>query len=76
VKGKTLESTIDTLKPPVFWKDKPNIVKQSNKWKNKEINKILEKTFHLETQLKANSILGKKVLVKKLLIDICNLANT
>ena len=23
------------LKPPIFWKDKPNIFKQSKKWKQK-----------------------------------------
>ena len=37
--------------------------------------KILNKTYNLELEIKSNSIVNKNILLKKLLIDICNLAN-
>ena len=74
--GKTnLEKAIDMLKPPIFWKDKPAFLKQSKKWNMDKIKKILNKTYSLELEIKSNSIVNKNILLKKLLIDICNLAN-
>jgi len=40
-----------------------------------KIKKILNKTYSLELEIKSNSIVNKNILLKKLLIDICNLAN-
>ena len=74
--GKTnLEKAIDMLKPPIFWKDKPAFLKQAKKWNMNKIKKILNKTYNLELEIKSNSIVNKNILLKKLLIDICNLAN-
>jgi len=74
--GKTnLEKAIDMLKPPIFWKDKPAFLKQAKKWNMNKIKKILSKTYNLELEIKSNSIVNKNILMKKLLIDICNLAN-
>ena len=74
--GKTnLEKAIDMLKPPIFWKDKPAFLKQAKKWNMNKIKKILSKTYNLELEIKSNSIVNKNILLKKLLIDICNLAN-
>ena len=70
-----LEKAIDMLKPPIFWKDKPAFLKQSKKWNMDKIKKILNKTYSLELEIKSNSIVNKNILLKKLLIDICNLAN-
>jgi DNA polymerase III subunit delta len=71
----TLEKAIDMLKPPIFWKDKPAFLKQAKKWNMNKIKKILNKTYSLELEIKSNSIVNKNILLKKLLIDICNLAN-
>jgi len=71
----SLEKAIDMLKPPVFWKDKPAFLKQAKKWNMNKIKKILNKTYSLELEIKSNSIVNKNILLKKLLIDICNLAN-
>jgi len=71
----SLEKAIDMLKPPIFWKDKPAFLKQSKKWNMDKIKKILNKTYSLELEIKSNSIVNKNILLKKLLIDICNLAN-
>jgi len=71
----SLEKAIDILKPPIFWKDKPAFLKQAKKWNMNKIKKILNKTYNLELKIKSNSIVNKNILLKKLLIDICNLAN-
>ena len=71
----SLEKAIDMLKPPIFWKDKPEFLKQAKKWNINKIKKILNKTYNLELEIKSNSIVNKNILLKKLLIDICNLAN-
>lgn len=71
----SLEKAIDMLKPPIFWKDKPAFLKQAKKWNMNKIKKILNKTYSLELEIKSNSIVNKNILLKKLLIDICNLAN-
>ena len=71
----SLEKAIDILKPPIFWKDKPAFLKQAKKWNMNKIKKILNKTYNIELEIKSNSIVNKNILLKKLLIDICNLAN-
>ena len=68
--------TIDMIKPPIFWKDKPHILEQVKKWNKKRINKAFEKTFELEKKVKSDSVINKNVLVKKLLVDMCLLANS
>ena len=69
------EETISKLKPPIFWKDKSNILIQSKKWSQVKIKKMLKKTYNLEKNIKSNSLVEKNVLLKKLMIEICNLAN-
>ena len=36
------EVALNSLKPPVFWKDKPAFLDQTKKWNNNKINKILK----------------------------------
>ena len=40
-----------------------------------KIRKILNKSYELEINIKSNKAIGKEILVKKFLVDICNLAN-
>lgn len=71
----SLEKKIEKLKPPIFWKDKPDFINQAKKWNIEKINKALERSFQTEVKIKSNTIINKSLLIKKLLIDICNLAN-
>lgn len=71
-----LDSIIDNLKPPVFWKDKPILKKQIKKWNTKKINKAIEETYIVELQLKSNASIDKNLLVKNTIIKICNIANS
>ena len=73
--GPRIEDAINSLKPPVFWKDKPIITNQAKKWNKFKIKKILNETLDLERKIKTNSAIEKNILIKKLLIDICSLAN-
>ncbi len=71
-----IELSVNSLKPPIFWKDKPSFINQTKKWTNKKIIEILDLTYKLEVQIKSNSIANKKILLKKLMIDVCELANS
>ncbi len=70
-----LEQAINMIKPPIFWKDKANFTLQATKWDRKKINEALNKTYELELLIKSNSSINRQLLMKKLLIDICNIAN-
>ena len=72
--GRT-EDAVNSTKPPIFWKDKATIILQAQKWNKTKINSILEGTFNLEILFKSNSQINQTILLKKLLIDICHLAN-
>ena len=74
-KDTKLENAINMLKPPIFWKDKDVFMNQAKKWKSDKIKNILNETYKLEIEIKSNAMLNKNVLLKKLLIDICTLAN-
>ena len=73
--NENIEKRIDQLKPPVFWKDKSVFVEQAKLWNTKKINYILNLTYNLEIIVKSNAQIDKKIVVRKLLIDICSLAN-
>ena len=74
--NKYFDEAINSIKPPIFWKDKPSFLIQTKKWNFFKIKKILTKTYNLEIQIKSNSIIEKNLLIKKLLVDICILANS
>ena len=70
-----IEEKINQLKPPIFWKDKNEFIEQAKLWNIKKINYILNLTYNLEIIAKSNVQIDKRVILKKLLIDICGLAN-
>ena len=71
-----LESVINGIKPPIFWKDKQNIIDQLKMWDIKKIQSVLKSLFDLEKTFKSNANIDKNVLIKKILIDVCNLASS
>ncbi len=74
-KKSNIETAMDTLRPPVFWKDKPAFLVQVKKWNLTKINKMLKKTYDLELEIKSNSNINHNLLIKSLLVDICYQAN-
>ena len=53
-KNKDINKTINSAKPPIFWKEK-NIVKiQLNKWKPEKIRKLIDSINNIELETKKN----------------------
>ena len=53
-KNKDLNKTIETAKPPIFWKDKEIVKTQLNKWKSDKIKKLIYQLNDIELQIKRN----------------------
>lgn len=70
-----ISMAIENLKPPIFWKDKQMFISQANLWKRKTLRKALSDIYNVELKIKNNSVIDKSILLKKLVIDLCNLAN-
>ena len=75
-KNMNIEQQINQLKPPIFWKDKPNFVSQAQKWTKTKIKTIFDNTYNLELKIKTQSALNQSILIKKLIVDICEMANS
>lgn len=66
---------IENLKPPIFWKDKKMFINQVNIWKRETLRKALSDIYNVELKIKTNSVIDKSIILRKLVIDLCNLAN-
>ncbi len=75
VQSTNLENAINITKPPIFWKDKATVIEQTKKWNKNKIKNILNMTYSVELEIKSNSVINKNTLLKKLLVDICTMAN-
>ena len=71
-----IEDAVNSLKPPIFWKEKPDFISQVKKWDKKKINKMFEMTYNLEKEIKSNNLVNKNILIKKLILDTCEVANS
>ena len=74
-KDSNLDDVINKIKPPIFWKDKASFSHQARKWNINKIKKMLKQTYNIELRIKSNSQIKQSTLIKKLLIDMCRLAN-
>ncbi len=75
-KNMSIEQRINQLKPPIFWKDKANFISQAQKWTKTKIKKVLNSTYDLELKIKTRSTLNQNILIKKLIVDICEMASS
>ena len=57
-----IEQAISTIKPPVFWKDKPLVIQQIKSWKKNHLKNLIYKTSEIELIIKKNSIAAKNIL--------------
>ena len=74
-KDSNLDNAISKIKPPIFWKDKPIFNLQARKWNSKKLKKLLNQTYQIELKIKSSSQISQSLLIKKLLVDMCSLAN-
>ena len=73
---KNLTQAVESLKPKVFWKDKPTILGQANKWEIKKIKTTIDELTNAEILIKSSTDIRGSEITKKLLIDICNKASS
>jgi len=52
--NKDINKTINSAKPPIFWKDKEIIKIQLRKWEPRKIEKLIQNIIDLELQIKKN----------------------
>ena len=74
-KNDNLDEAIGRIKPPIFWKDKTIFSLQARKWNTNRLKKMLNLTYKTELKIKSNSQITQSLLIKKLLVDMCYLAN-
>ncbi len=53
-KNQNIDKTINSAKPPIFWKDKEIVKVQLNKWKPKKIIKLIKDINDIELKIKKN----------------------
>ena len=75
-KETNLETALNTIKPPIFWKDKTKFIEQSKRWNSYKITTALNKTYNLEIKIKSSAETNKNILIKKLLVELCEIANS
>lgn len=73
--GSNIEKSINEIRPPIFWKDKSTLLTQAKKWNIKKLDQALNMTLNTEITIKTNSNFNKNIIIKKLILDIYNLAN-
>ena len=53
-RNKDINKTINSARPPIFWKDKDIVKMQLRKWKPKEIKKLINDINDMEFEIKKN----------------------
>ena len=74
-KTNNFELAINELKPPIFWKEKNNLIQHAKKWNLSKLNTAFKKTFDVELKIKSTHSINKQLIIKKLVVDICSLVN-
>ena len=69
-KEKNLEKAISSIKPPIFWKDKPIFFKQMQIWNEKKLRDAKKMLFETEINIKKNGNSNNIVLIKNLIINL------
>ena len=70
-----IEETINNIRPPIFWKDRKNLISQARFWDEKKLKSIIKNTYEIEIKMKSATSINTNILIKKLLVDLCELAN-
>jgi DNA polymerase-3 subunit delta len=73
---KDVDIAIDNIRPRIFWKDKPIIKKQLRLWNIKKLEQAMKIVLETEVVIKTKFNSLSNILIKKLLIELCNLAET
>ena len=74
--NKNIDLALEEIKPKIFWKDKPVLKKQLKVWNLSKLEIAKKKVFDTELLIKTKLTNLSDILVKKLLVDLCNLGNS
>ena len=74
--GGNVEKVVDTVRPPIFWKDRPIFHKQLKKWDIKKLKKAKKILFKTELQIKKDSNLNNNILLKYLVVNLYQIAES
>ena len=69
--GESFDAAINSIRPPIFWKDKPIYQKLLKTW---DLSRVLEAVNYLskiDNYIKKNSRLDKLTMVKNSITNIC-----
>ena len=69
-KNKDIDLTIESAKPPIFWKEKEIIKEQVFKWKPNKIKELIYKISEIELHIK-NNVSSSINLITNFLIEQC-----
>ena len=72
VENQSFEVAISKIKPPIFWKDKPIIIKLLKKWDKQRVIGALRFLGKTERKIKNNSALNSLTIVKNSITNICS----
>jgi DNA polymerase-3 subunit delta len=70
------ERTLENIKPPIFWKEKPSIMQQLSKWDLKSLTRLNAKIGEIEVLMKKNSYIRNDIIIKDLIIYLTNKASS
>ena len=71
-KERNIEKAIDSLRPPIFWKDKPTFYKQIKNWNVKKLEEAKKMLFDTEVIIKTKMNSNNNTLIKNLIVNLCN----
>ena len=71
--GDNIDYAMNSLQPPVFFKDKPHIVIQTKLWTIKKINLVKKRLIDTEVKCKSH-IINDKLLIAQLILSISVIA--
>mgnify|MGYP006109243597 CR=1 FL=1 len=74
-KHNNIDVIISTIKPPIFWKEKPQVKKQLSVWNMKDLKTINHEINNIELSCKKNSQISK-IIFFNFFNKICSKANS
>tara|TARA_Y100000816_G_scaffold25061_1_gene16128 strand:- start:32 stop:1036 length:1005 start_codon:yes stop_codon:yes gene_type:complete len=75
-KDKNVELAMDNITPKIFWKDKPNFLKQMTKWNLEKLEIAKKSIIDAEILMKTKFNNYNTIIIKNLLIKLYSLANS
>ena len=71
-----VELAMDNITPKIFWKDKPNFLKQMTKWNLEKLEIAKKSIIDAEILMKTKFNNYNTIIIKNLLIKLYSLANS